>query len=155
MGSMISSVKPPAVYKLSLILIVAGKKWLWPTHTLFDSWVPGVCLGVPIFVAGVYVAIDSKKTFKKTGTPMMGRATSTSPLHTSGYFSYTRNPMYLGISVALLGAALVSNCSYNLAFPIVNAVIMNECYIPVEERQLEEAFGSKYLMYKKSVPRWL
>jgi protein-S-isoprenylcysteine O-methyltransferase Ste14 len=152
---MISSVKPPAVYKLSLILIVAGKKWLWPTQTLFDSWVPGVCLGVPIFVAGVYVAIDSKKTFKKTGTPMMGRATSTSPLHTSGYFSYTRNPMYLGISVALLGAALVSNCSYNLAFPIVNAVIMNECYIPVEERQLEEAFGSKYLMYKKSVPRWL
>ena len=150
-----SSIKPPFFYKLSLILMVTGKLWLWPTQTLFESWVPGVCLGVPIFVAGVYVAIDSKKAFKKTGTPMMGRASSTSPLHTSGYFSYTRNPMYLGISVALLGAALISNCSYNLLFPLVNAAIMNEYYIPEEEQQLDEAFGSKYLTYKESVPRWL
>lgn len=87
---------------------------------------------------------------------MMGKASSAScPLHTSGYFRYTRNPMYLGISVALVGAALTTNCSYNLVFPFLNAFIMNAYYIPVEEEELEEVFGSKYLEYKHSVPRWL
>lgn len=136
--------------------MVAGK-WLWPgAAPLFESWMPGVCLGVPLFLAGAHVAMDSKRTFQKSGTPMMGKASSaSSPLHTSGYFRYCRNPMYLAISAALVGAALATNCSYNFIFPIANAFIMNEFYIPVEEQQLEEVFGSNYLEYKKSVPRWL
>jgi len=157
MGSMISSVNPPFFYKSALLIMAAGKLWLWPAAApLFDSWIPGTYVGVPLFLAGVHVALDSKRTFKQTGTPMMGKAASTSsPFHTSGYFAYTRNPMYLGISAALVGAALVTNCAYNLFFPVVNALIMNEYYVPLEERQLEEVFGAKYLKYKQTVPRWL
>lgn len=113
-------------------------------------------MGIMFFLGGAYVAIESRKTFQKTGTPMMGKAPSaSSPLHTSGYFAYTRNPMYLGISVALAGAALMTNCAYNIIFPIANALIMNEYYIPLEERQMQDVFGIKYLQYKQSVPRWI
>jgi protein-S-isoprenylcysteine O-methyltransferase Ste14 len=154
---MLSSVKPPFFYKSALLVMAAGKLWLWPTAApLFDSWIPGVCLGIPLFLVGAHVAMDSKRTFKRTGTPMMGKPSAdSSPLHKSGYFAYTRNPMYLGISVALVGAALVSNCAYSLIFPIANALIMNGYYIPVEEKQLEEVFGEKYLEYKRATPRWL
>lgn len=156
MGSMYSSLKPPFFYKLSLALMAAGKLWLWPTAApLFDSWVLATCLGIPLFLVGVHVALDSKRTFKKTGTPMMGKASTSSPLHTSGFFAYTRNPMYFGISVALVGAAFVTNSAYNLVFPMANALVMNEHYIPVEERQMEEVFGGKYRRYKQSVPRWI
>ena len=155
MGSIISSVKPPFFYKASLVTMVVGKR-LWPTALpIFDSWIPGTCLGIPLFLVGARIAIDSKKKFKKTNTPMMGKATSSSPLHTSGYFSYTRNPMYLGISLALVGASLVSNCAYNLVLPVTSALIMNQYYIPVEEQQLEQAFGEKYRTYMQTVPRWI
>lgn len=151
------SVKPPFFYKLSLLLMAVGKLLLWPTAApLFDSWVLGLCGGIPLFLVGAHVAMDAKKTFKQTGTPMMGKASSSSsPLHTSGYFGMTRNPMYLGISVALVGAALVTNCIYNFIFPIVNVIIMNEYYIPKEEAQLQQVFGKRYLDYKQSVPRWI
>lgn len=154
---MMPSVNPPFFYKLSLLLMAVVKIWMWPSNaaTLFDSWIPGLCLGMPLFLIGAHIALDAKQIFRRTDTPMMGKASSAeAPFHTTGYFRYTRNPMYLGISIALLGAALMTNCAYNIVFPFLNALVMNEYYIPLEERQMEEVFGKRYLHYKQSVPRW-
>lgn len=49
--------------------------------------------------------------------------------------------MYVGISVALGGAAIASNCAYYLVLPLVNAAIMDGLYIPLEEKQLNRKFG--------------
>jgi protein-S-isoprenylcysteine O-methyltransferase Ste14 len=151
------AVKPPIIYKTALLIMATGKFSLWPTAVpMFSSRLVSVGLGVPIFLAFAKFAADSKKTFKRTGTPMMGGPISgKSPLHTSGAFSWTRNPMYLGISVALVGAAIASNCWWHLLLPAINALIMHVYYIPIEERELEKEFGEKYLDYKRRVPRWL
>ena len=81
----------------------------------------------------------SKATFKATKTPMMGGPSQDSPLHVNGAFAWTRNPMYLGISGALVGAAIATNCAWHLMLPILNVLIMDWVYIPTEERQLRES----------------
>lgn len=156
-GSGVPAIKPPVIYKTSLLVMAAGKFFLWPnTAPIFSSWKEALVLGTSIFVPSVQLALNAKKIFKHTNTPMMGGPISgSSPLHTSGVFSWTRNPMYLGISTALTGAAIGSNCWYHLAFPVLNVLIMNGYYIPKEERDMEKEFGMKYLDYKNRVPRWI
>jgi len=154
--------KPPMVYKSSLLAMVAGKMFLWPKYAvIFDNRVVGFAIGVPLFVTGAQVAMFAKKAFQQSNTPMMPTNHKKddhhheSPLHISGTFAYTRNPMYLGISLGLVGAAFVSNCSWNLLFPLLNAMVMDRCFIPVEEEILEEAYGEVYRTYKTQVRRWL
>ena len=139
--------------------MAAGKLFLWPNAAPIFTSSPLMpfTLGIALFMASAIFAIKPKHLFKKIGTPMMGGPLGggKSPLHVSGEFSITRNPMYLGISVALVGAAIASNCWWHLLMPVVNALIMNWYYIPIEERELEEEFGEKYIDYKRQVPRWL
>ena len=108
-----------------------------------------------MFIVAAMFANGAKKTFKQTATPMMGGPSSDSPLHTSGAFAWSRNPMYLGISIALAGVALATNCAWHLALPILNMLIMDHYYIPVEERQLQNKFGEEFLKYKRRVRRWI
>ena len=154
-----SSVKPPLVYKTMIATMAAGKLFLWPTATpIFSSsnnWI-GMIVGVPTFVGGALLAIAPKKLFQKTNTPMMGGPSSDSPLHTSHAFAYTRNPMYLGISIGLAGVALMTNCLWHLMlFPFLNALIMDTFYIPKEEKELLNKFGKDYVRYKNKVRRWI
>ena len=94
-------------------------------------------------------AMAPKKLFMNTKTPIMGGPSGDSPLHTNQAFAYTRNPMYLGISIGILGAALMSNCLWHLILPILNVVIMDTYFIPGEEEALLKRFGKEYVNYQR------
>jgi protein-S-isoprenylcysteine O-methyltransferase Ste14 len=153
---------PPLVYQSCLAGILAGKFWWWPSApTIFagmtSSLLPRLVVGLPLLTGGAAIALHNKRTFQYTQTPMMGGRSKDglSPLHTWGDFKWTRNPMYLGVTVALLGAAILSNNVWTLIFPLLNWIIMDQFYIPLEEVQLEDAFGDEYRQYKQTVRRWL
>ena len=70
-------------------------------------------------------------------------------------YTFTRNPMYLGLLVAYLGGALATNWAWPLVFlPIVLAV-MNGFVIAREERYLRAEFGADYDNYCRRVRRWI
>lgn len=153
---------PPLVYQSCLAGILAGKFWWWPSApTIFagitSAILPRLVLGLPLLGGGTAIAWHIKRTFQYTQTPMMGGRSKDglSPLHTWGDFNWTRNPMYLGITVALVGAAILSNNLWNLIFPLLNWILMDQFYTPLEEVQLEEAFGDEYRTYKQKVRKWL
>ena len=113
-------------------------------------------LGPILFLGGAAFAMAPKKTFQRTKTPMMGGPSQTSPLHTDQAFSYTRNPMYLGITIGLAGAAIMTNCLVHLlVFPALNLLIMDTYYIPKEEMELKKKFGKEYAEYQSRVRRWI
>jgi protein-S-isoprenylcysteine O-methyltransferase Ste14 len=88
-----------------------------------------------------------------TANPM--KPSSASFLVTSGVYRFTRNPMYVGLLLLLVGWALyVANV---LAFLFLPAFIlyMNQFQIKPEERALTARFGRKYLEYASRVNRWL
>ena len=74
---------------------------------------------------------------------------------TSGVFRFTRNPMYMGFTLILFGAAvLFGTLSPFLVIPFFMALIERR-FIRTEEKMLELKFGQAYLDYKKKVRRWI
>ena len=105
--------------------------------------------GAVIAIAGV-VAFRRHKTTVNPFTPECS-----SSLVASGIYRYTRNPMYLGFLLLLVGwAALLSNL---VALALLPAFIayMNRFQIQPEERILKEIFGQGYETYCTRVRRWL
>ena len=76
-------------------------------------------------------------------------------LITSGLFKITRNPNYLGMVITLLGVAVLLGSLTAFIFPVVFIILTHFFVIPIEERNLENRFGKRYLNYKNKVRRWI
>jgi protein-S-isoprenylcysteine O-methyltransferase Ste14 len=144
------SFSPPFLYKLFIALMLLTV--VLPIQRQIH--LPISLIGIILFVAGSYVAIATKKMFKRTQTPISHHATA-NKLHTKGIFRYTRNPMYLGIVIGLTGIAILTGIVYNLIFALVYLIVMDICFIRPEEKQLYKVFGETYTHYKKKTRRWL
>lgn len=74
---------------------------------------------------------------------------------TNGWFRFSRNPMYLGFTLLLAGAAAVAGCAYAFAPPMVFVIVAARIYIPFEERAMVTTFGDAYGSYCRKVRRWI
>lgn len=111
-------------------------------------------LATPLVLAGLLVIGWPALAFvqKKTGLVPFSKATS---LVTGGLYRFTRNPMYLGMLMILLGAALkFGSIGALLPVPFFPLVMQQRFIIP-EERFLLETFGDEYRAYRQQVRRWL
>lgn len=71
-----------------------------------------------------------------------------------GVFRISRNPIFLGMRVALLGVFLASPNVLTFVVAIVGDVLM-QVQVRIEEQYLESVHADAYLQYKRAVPRWL
>ena len=70
-------------------------------------------------------------------------------------YTWTRNPMYLGLTTALFGLALFFSSIVMLAGPVVFFAVIDRIVIPREEETMERLFGKDYLDYTNRVRRWI
>jgi protein-S-isoprenylcysteine O-methyltransferase Ste14 len=70
-------------------------------------------------------------------------------------YTWTRNPMYLGLTTALFGLALFFSSIVMLAGPAVFFAVIDRIVIPREEESMERLFGKDYLDYTNRVRRWI
>jgi protein-S-isoprenylcysteine O-methyltransferase Ste14 len=70
-------------------------------------------------------------------------------------YTWTRNPMYLGLTAALFGLALFFTSIVMLAGPAVFFAVIDRIVIPREEETMERLFGKDYLDYANRVRRWI
>lgn len=141
---------PPNLYKTFIILMLMIG--VLPMKPIIGF--PWNLLGLPILFFGIYVSLKAKKQFQKSKTPISPNASPTQ-LHQNGLYKITRNPMYLGIVIGLIGIALLSTRVTNLVFPIIYFFIMDRFFIIKEEANLEKEFGERFLDYKRKVRRWI
>lgn len=73
----------------------------------------------------------------------------------SGPYRLSRNPMYLGLLLLLLGYALWRGEIIFLIPPVVFFFLMDKVVIPFEEKLVKEGMGDKYENYLKTVRKWL
>lgn len=107
-------------------------------------------------VAGVLVALAGVIAFRRHRTTLnpMNPGKSSS-LVANGIYRFTRNPMYLGMLLVLGGwGVFLANAVAVLWLPAFVSY-MNWFQIRPEERALTERFGDEYLVYRRSVRRWL
>jgi protein-S-isoprenylcysteine O-methyltransferase Ste14 len=72
-----------------------------------------------------------------------------------GPYRWTRNPMYVALTLIYLGICSLTASVWPLLFLPVPLLFLNRLVIPMEERHMEEVFGAQYLAYKTRVRRWL
>ena len=111
-------------------------------------------IGIVILVLGLSTTFYSFYLFKKNKTPIIPGTKPTFVVK-SGPYKFTRNPMYLGVTLGLLGVSIYIGNLISLLSPIIFFIAMNLVYIPFEEKLMENLFGKQYLDYKKKVGRWL
>ena len=144
-------VSPPLI-QLGCVASGGILQWLWPATVI-----PGVIrmpAGIALIFLGIGVAFWAGREFRKAGETPNPRS-STSTLITSGPFDYTRNPLYLAISLIHAGIGIAANSMWILIMLIPALFLMMYGVILREEKYLENKFGEEYLKYKKSVRRWL
>ena len=142
---------PPAWF-LPAALLTIGLHYVMPIMRVVPA--PWSYSGALLVVLGLVISATGAGAFKRVGTPVVPFEPSTT-LVTDGLYQFTRNPMYLGLVLALLGAAILLG-SLGAFVPVpVFAWILHTQFIKGEERFLEEIFGERYLAYKQRVRRWL
>ncbi len=142
----------PPVYFLGALLLMVGLHYVLP----LTEWIRDFIRysGITLIVIGVAMAVWGARAFAKAGTPVKPFETTTT-LVTHGLYRFTRNPMYLGMVLVLLGTGfLLGSLTPLLVIPIFMWLI-NSVFIKAEEDVLEELFGDEYLEYKKKVGRWI
>ena len=109
--------------------------------------------GLAVFVAGAWIAGWGLLLFHRvetTTTP--GEAPAR--LVTGGPYRFTRNPMYVGLTLAYIGEAGLLVQLWPLPLLVLTLAYVNWFVIPVEEASLAE-FGDEYARYRARVRRWL
>jgi protein-S-isoprenylcysteine O-methyltransferase Ste14 len=145
----------PPVIPLATLAIACALQWLAPLGWVanFDQgWRIGA--GAFTIFVGLLTTSAGRRALLRHGTNVnpMQRATV---LVTKGVFGRTRNPLYVGVSVALCGIALIFALDWLLPLMIPSCVILHFAVVRPEEFYLERKFGEAYRRYKARVPRYL
>jgi protein-S-isoprenylcysteine O-methyltransferase Ste14 len=115
-----------------------------------------VATAIAVAVAGAVIAIAGVIAFRRAKTTVNPlKPETTSSIVTSGVFGFTRNPMYLGLALALVGWAVFVSSAWALLGPVGFVLYMNRFQIMPEERVLSAQFGTSYSAYRARVRRWL
>lgn len=129
---------------LALHLLMPGPRTVYAHHVVGLILTAGG-IGLSFYAAAIFGARDTTKN--PYGEP--SSFVSVMP------YTFTRNPMYLGVSIALLGLAVFFGSLVMLLAPIVFFVVIDRAVIPREEDTMERLFGAPYLDYKSRVRRWI
>ncbi len=110
--------------------------------------------GYALIAVGLFLALWSITLFAKAKTPVKPFLKSTA-LVTGGPFRFSRNPIYLGMVVLLLGVAILFGTLTPFPVVVVFAIVIDRGFIVHEERLLRETFPGNYDDYCERVRRWL
>lgn len=111
-------------------------------------------VGVALMVIGISVVVLARREFARYGQPT-DPGLPTSRIISTGVFSVSRNPLYLGGVVVLAGIALAIQLLWVLILLVPSIVACHYILIAPEERYLAARFGEPYRTYTATVHRWI
>ena len=113
-------------------------------------------LSFALILLGFGILIIAARSFKEHSTTINPiKIETASFLVVSGIFNYSRNPMYLGMALILLGLSLKFNLIGGLIFTSLFILFITNFQIKPEEKAMQKIFGEEFVNYKNRVRRWL
>lgn len=109
-----------------------------------------------LLAIGCAFSLGGVLAFKRARTTVNPlKPETTSALVTDGVYRITRNPMYAGFFVLLVGWAAFLSSAWALFGPVVFVLYMTRFQILPEEKALRAIFGESFTSYQARVRRWL
>jgi protein-S-isoprenylcysteine O-methyltransferase Ste14 len=147
------NIPPPLIAAIGAVFLIIVT-WLLP-GLAWPFWGGGL-IGLVVFVTGTVLAMQAARGFFRAKTTIRpDELEKVSTLVTAGPYRYTRNPMYLGLALAIAGVGIWLG---SLATPVAVGVfvwVINTRQIEPEEAALENKFGQDFADYKQRVRRWV
>jgi protein-S-isoprenylcysteine O-methyltransferase Ste14 len=142
---------PPYLVLFCLLAMIGMDQLLPVTDVIQHPW---KWTGVVVFAIGLTLNVPSARLFRRLKTNIIPFRDPGSVVET-GFFAYTRNPMYLGFVLNLLGVAILLGSPMPFLMVVAFLAAADRWYIPDEERRLKALFGAEYAAYCARVRRWI
>lgn len=114
------------------------------------QWLGMLCIGV-----GTILLLACIREFAKRGRGTLSPADPPRHLVVSGLYRFVRNPMYLSVTLIVLGEVMLTFSQPLLMYWVVWFVIVNLFVMGYEEPTLRARFGDEYERYTQRVGRWV
>lgn len=148
-------IPPPLVFVLSFLAGAALERWWMPLHLWPDAIVPVTrVLGFGLAIGGLGLMFAALALFLYQRTTVIPHRHA-SKLVERGPYRFTRNPMYLGLVLAYLGACGIFTLLWSFILLPIPLWFVNRIMVPFEEARLRHIFGANYEAYCNRVRRWL
>jgi protein-S-isoprenylcysteine O-methyltransferase Ste14 len=109
--------------------------------------------GIILILAGGGLLAAALRRFRAAGTHVSPTQPATA-LVVTGIYRFTRNPMYVGLSLVYAGIALLADSLVTLLLLAPLLAVIRYGVIAREERYMEAKFGNAYRDYRARVRRW-
>ena len=144
-------IRPPLAWALAVIAAFA-LDWLVPLPFV-PAAVPAGWLGGAACVAALALFAWAIATIMRAGSNVPTRPTTS--IVDTGPYRFTRNPIYVGMMLALVGLAIAFDSLWPLVMLVPFALVIRYGVVAREEAYLERKFGEVYRRYRARVRRWL
>jgi protein-S-isoprenylcysteine O-methyltransferase Ste14 len=144
-------IHPPVLTVIFIVIAYLAKRTI-PLPFVVSSAVENI--GFVLVVIGFLFGVAALLAFRKARTTLDPHG-KVSAIVTEGVYRFTRNPIYLGFFLMVIGLPLNSGSYWGILLAPVFVMSMNSLVIEKEEAYLEKKFRDVYTSYKSRVRRWL
>jgi len=145
-------IRPPLAWGLA---VVAGLALDWVVPLRFvPAALPARWLGAIVFALALALGVWAIVTITGAGSNVPTNRPTTAIVE-SGPYRFTRNPIYLGMMLVLIGLAIAFDNLWLLLMLVPFALVIRYGVVAREEAYLERKFGDAYRGYRARVRRWL
>jgi protein-S-isoprenylcysteine O-methyltransferase Ste14 len=142
----------PPLITLSLMLTMLVLHYSVPQPHLISP--AQHTISIVLIAAGLAMILWSAWWFRSNKTTIDPRGNA-SYLAQEGLYRISRNPMYLGMLLTLLGASIFLGSLISFLMPPLFVWIVTVRFINREEKALLDCFGDEYVRYQARVRRWI
>ena len=143
---------PPPLIALTFGFLINYTKNIFPKIEIRNE----IVFGFFMIIIGLIIILSAIILFKKyqtTITPL--NPSNATKLITDGIYKFSRNPMYLGLLLVLLGISIIINLTGGFFLIPLFILYLNLFQIIPEENAMVNLFKDEFLDYKKNVRRWI
>jgi protein-S-isoprenylcysteine O-methyltransferase Ste14 len=150
----------PILKTLLFTILVPGFVTVYVPYILLGrTYTPGhgplVWLGILCAIIGAAIYFRCAWEFAVRGLGTPAPIAPTKFLVVTGLHRYVRNPMYIGVALAIMGEAALFHAPHLVEYAVVMLLIAHVFGIFYEEPTLRRQFGESYEEYRRTVPRWI
>ena len=143
---------PPPLVALTFGFLINYTKNIFPKIEIKNE----IIFGSFMIISGLIIILSAIILFKKYQTTISPlNPSNATKLITDGIYKFSRNPMYLGLLLVLLGISIILNPTGGFILIPLFILYLNLFQIIPEENAMVDLFKDEFLEYKKNVRRWI
>ena len=143
---------PPPLVALTFGFLINYTKNIFPKIEIKNE----IIFGSFMIISGLIIILSAIILFKKYKTSITPlNPSNATKLITDGIYKFSRNPMYLGLLLMLVGISIILNLTGGFLFILLFIFYINLFQIIPEENAMVDLFKDEFTEYKKNVRRWI